>query len=503
MKLLRYFEKSQAIFLLSISVLFFLLRFPSLFEPYWYGDEGIYLVIGDALRNGRDLYSGIWDHKPPLLYLIYQFFGQNLFSIKFLSLILGIGAVLVFFSFSKIVLKSKKYSILSTLFFVILFGLPTLEGNIANAENFILLPILLGFYVLFKRAPIEINNFSDQLKKLKFKTIFLSGLFFGIAFLTKIVGAFDFAALIFFLFLITSEEQKNILLSLKYFWRDSSFLLIPLFLGFLLPTFLYTIFSIFQGNFTAFITSAYLDNTAYVGVQNNFFIPQGFLILKSLILIIILTAIYFKRKIFSRPLLFSICWFTFSIYNIFFSQRPYGHYLILVLPSIILLFFLAFNNHHFKKKIIIFVLITCVILVSTFNLFLAKKTLSYYGNFFKFVTGQKSTQSYLSYFDRNTPRDYIITTFIKSHTKKNETVFIWGESAQVYFMSGKVPPGKYTVSYHINSFKGADRKTEQAIRNSNVKYIIIMRSSDVLPFSLEGYTYIMTLEGAAIYAKSQ
>ncbi|HXS15287.1 MAG TPA: hypothetical protein VN711_04105, partial [Candidatus Saccharimonadales bacterium] len=69
--LLRLQKSSHFWFLLAASLVFFLLRFPSFFEPYWYGDEGIYEVIGYGLTHGRLLYQGIWDNKPPLLYLIY------------------------------------------------------------------------------------------------------------------------------------------------------------------------------------------------------------------------------------------------------------------------------------------------------------------------------------------------------------------------------------------------------------------------------------------------
>ena len=46
-------------------LMFLILRIPSLFEPYWYGDEGIYLVLGQAIRKGVTLYSHIHDNKPP------------------------------------------------------------------------------------------------------------------------------------------------------------------------------------------------------------------------------------------------------------------------------------------------------------------------------------------------------------------------------------------------------------------------------------------------------
>src|SRR3989304_5450298 len=56
--------------LLVVLLLVTLMRVPTLFEPYWYGDEGIYLTIGKAVSVGRELYKDIHDNKPPLLYVM-------------------------------------------------------------------------------------------------------------------------------------------------------------------------------------------------------------------------------------------------------------------------------------------------------------------------------------------------------------------------------------------------------------------------------------------------
>src|SRR5579872_7480720 len=179
MKLLHKLEHSKEFWFLLIScAVFFLLRFPSLYEPYWYGDEGIYQTIGLAMRHGRLLYSGIWDNKPPLLYIIYSLSSGDQFAAKLLSLIFGLGAIIVFYFIAKKLLVKPLGVWLSTSIFTILFGLPLLEGNIANAENFMLLPILSGAYVILH---YKINNK---------KAYFIAGFMLGLAFLLKIVAVF-------------------------------------------------------------------------------------------------------------------------------------------------------------------------------------------------------------------------------------------------------------------------------------------------------------------------
>ena len=67
-KLAKWLVIHEAILIILGVVVF--LRVPSLFEPYWYGDEGIYLTIGRAMRGGMELYKEVHDNKPPLLYVV-------------------------------------------------------------------------------------------------------------------------------------------------------------------------------------------------------------------------------------------------------------------------------------------------------------------------------------------------------------------------------------------------------------------------------------------------
>src|SRR3989344_4330395 len=200
MKFLARAEKNRNFwFLLIASFIFFLLRFPSLFEAYWYGDEGIYQVLGLAIKAGRLLYRDIWDNKPPLLYMIYSLFNSDQFTLRLVSLIFGIFSLIVFFALARKLFEEKKGSktaIFSTIIFGLLFALPIVEGNIANSENFMLLPVILSGLLIFTAK-----------EKLKKNILMLSGFLLGIAFLFKIVGIFDFAAFFAFLFILNLPKK--------------------------------------------------------------------------------------------------------------------------------------------------------------------------------------------------------------------------------------------------------------------------------------------------------
>ena len=60
------FASHKALVLIIIGL--FLIRIPSLLEPLWYGDEAIYVTIGQEINRGGLLYVDIFDHKTPGIY---------------------------------------------------------------------------------------------------------------------------------------------------------------------------------------------------------------------------------------------------------------------------------------------------------------------------------------------------------------------------------------------------------------------------------------------------
>ncbi|MEX2007290.1 MAG: glycosyltransferase family 39 protein [Candidatus Levyibacteriota bacterium] len=487
MKLISKAEQSISFwFLLVTSFFFFLLRLPSLFEPYWYGDEGIYQVLGHAVRNGRLLYAEIWDNKPPLLYLIYAFFDSDQFVIRLVSLVFGVLSVIAFHALARELFKEKfKISLWTTGLFAVLFGLPLLEGNIANSENFMLLPLILAGLILVK----------SQRHRL------LVGLLVSLAFLIKIVGIFDFAA--FFLFLLVVSAPHS--LRITNLWEVRKFLvqeiknLSPFLVGFTLPILATTLYFLFRGAISDFVQASFLQNVGYVGYGNKFIIPQGLLLLKLFILFGSALFIFIKRANFSRTFIFISLWFAFSLFNAFFSGRPYIHYLLALLPSFCLFIGLIAYEQKLRKFTLLIFLISFVLILKNFWFY--GKTPFYYQNFISFVTGNKSVTNYRAFFDRSTPRDYQLVQFIKMHTDKDDNIFIWGNNAQVYALSDKLPPGRYAVTYHITGYKDGTENTERGIANNKPKFIIVMPNVPPLQIQLMEYREVNNIGGVKIYER--
>lgn len=493
MKTLTRLEKNISFWsILILGLMFFFLRLPSLIEPNWYGDEGIYQVIGMALQQGHILYSDIWDNKPPLLYVTYALFNGDQFMVRIVSLIVGILSTIIFFFLSQMLFQKLRTSIVTTLFFIFLFATPILEGNIANAENFILLPIITAGFLIYRTIEQQ-KKFTTPAQT----SLLIAGFLLGIAFLFKIVAIFDLMAFLFFVFMVFLPKKIH-------FSRELFRPVFPLLIGFVVPFLLTTLYFLSNFAFEDFIQSTFFGNIGYVGYGNKFIIPQGLLILKALLLLGAVSALFWKRTFLSKPALFVLLWLVFALFDAFFSQRPYTHYVLVLLPSVCLLIGLIITTQTKKLQFIFSVLLLVVIVLvsKNFSLPSGQKTINYYTNFITFVTGKKDVTAYQASFDGKTPRDYALASFINSHTRAEDTIFLWGDSAQIYALSHKLPPVKYTVAYHIKQNKNGIAETQNALNKTQPKYIITLTEANPIPFQMSNYQQKFAITGATIYERN-
>jgi len=408
---------NRHIMLLLFIIIFVFLRLPSLFEPYWYADEGIYLVLGNAIRKGITIYSQIHDNKTPLLYYLAAI-GHTVFGFRLLLFLWMIPTIYFFYRLS----KNK----LVTFIFMVLSCVPLIEGHIANAEVFMLLPTILG--ILFCLS----------------EKYFWSGLFLGIAFTIKVPVMLEFAFLGFWLLFIQKTKFRNI---------------IKISIGFILPITLWAIYFYLRHAFPQFLVAALLQNFGYLNSWSTA-ASSGGLKTRAIYLILsyfIIWLLYVKKFI-DKNSAFIFFWFAAALFGTLLSSRPYPHYLIQVLPPFCLLI------QNFKKTYFTLIPLGILIFAIYSFHFYFYQNISYYKNFYL-------NHNNPSYFNNNIDSIYKTSAYIKQNTNSADRIFVWGDEPDIYALSDRLPVGKYTVAYHIADFNGY-ALTVNALKISPPKIIV-------------------------------
>lgn len=505
-------------------LIFFLLRLPSLFEPFTYGDEGIYLTLGQALRKGFVFYRDIHDNKPPLLYLLAAWAG-NFKTYRLIYFLWSLVGFLFFYTLAKIVFAKKEKPLITSnnglpawlrqilpsgnwllslhgwynqkavqvaLFsFAILASIPLFEGQIGNAENFLIYTSIAAFLFLLLEKPL----------------FFTSGFLFSLSTLFKVPAAFDFVAAIVVFFLLQNKKSKEILHSLF----QKEFLLFVA--GFLTPIFLSLIYYFTVGAGPTYLRAAFMQNIPYLSSwtqdkpQVGSF-PLG-LVLRSSTLILLIVILFLSRKKRGASKSFNliITWFALAVFAALLSSRPYPHYLLQAVPALCLSLGFLFSQVNDLKLIPLFF---GLILFYVFNRFdyYRYPVLAYYQNFYRFLGGNKSQGQYQAFWGNHVFWLYETAGYLKARTTPDEKIFIWGDQPSLYALAERLPVGRYTAAYHIKDFDPGYRETLTILSQEPPRFLVVLKSDEIslgplLAFLEENYSPLKTIGKAKIYRHNQ
>ncbi len=165
------------VFVLAALLLFvFIVRLQLLSVPFE-RDEGGFAYIAYQMMQGQELYTDLYEIKPPLLYLTYalfiSLFGHSVESIHTGLLLFDVAYIMILFFFAR-AFFDKTVALVASATFSILSLSPNLLGFAAHATHFAILPGLGGVVLLVK-----------ALKSEQKKWFFWAGIAFGTAFLYK------------------------------------------------------------------------------------------------------------------------------------------------------------------------------------------------------------------------------------------------------------------------------------------------------------------------------
>jgi hypothetical protein len=481
---LKRFDKwvDSHLWLLFFLLLILVLRIPNFFEPYWYGDEGIYLTLGNALRHGERLYAEIIDHKTPLIYYLAMVKDQLQFRVLLISWMLA--STVAFYSLAKKLFDQQISLVISLAIFVTLTTLPWLEGHIPNGELFVMGFVLVAWWILTKTKMFYQALDLTVAKKTSSENLMLvaAGFFLGLGILTKVPAVMD-AAAVFSLswFWLSRKKFKNLIQIIKPF----SLIL----LGMILPIIISMLYFIVRGSGRAYLDFGLLYNFRYAGEWslpfNNpvlvflFTLPGKLLIIGSLV--IFMTG--FAKK-FNPVFQLIATWLLLAILGATLSNRPYPHYYLQVVPPLSLLLGLVvqqIKDFNWKKIHAHWEIIgSSVILAISLSVMLLLKVefygaFDYYQNFFKYATKKQTQMQYFNHFNPYMTDNYRAAQIIDE--AKTDRIFIWGTNPMLYALSKTMPTGRFTVSFHIKDFN-AYEETLAGVKKHQPVFIIVMKDED-------------------------
>ncbi|KKU83507.1 MAG: hypothetical protein UY11_C0018G0006 [Candidatus Amesbacteria bacterium GW2011_GWC2_47_8] len=425
----------EAILIILAGVVF--LRVPSLFEPYWYGDEGIYLTIGRAMRNGVELYKGIHDNKPPLIYTLAAVADGKQFWFKFILMLWSVATVAVFWNISR-------YRVWPTAIFALLTTLPLLEGTIANAELFFLVLTIGAWGMLWKKNEL--------------KTCFLAGILYGMATLFKAPAGLEAGGwpLVWLIY-----KDKD-------WWKKSFWLGI----GTVLPVGLMAVYFLGRGTLPEFLTATGVKLIPYLSTWRVDVPILGTLFGRIMLLLGWVGLMFQLKGKLSKITVAAAVWWGVALFAALLSGRPYPHYLLQTAPAMVLLVTQSWIWLAGVGAIL-------TIVIVSFK-FYGYHDWAYYQNFLAWVGGRKSHEAYMQWFNPQVKNNYEIARIIKAGSGEGERIFVWGDEPMIYALSRRLPASKYTVKYHVKEF-AAQAETIEKLAETLPRYIVVWGNGEDLP----------------------
>lgn len=450
---MKWINKNLAVVIILLAVA--AARIPTLFEPYWYGDEDLYLAMGQAVRAGEVLYKDILDYpnKPPLIYWLAAAVDGDQFKFRVVAAGWNMATVAAFAILAGKIWPDKRRAVfLSTGIFAALTNLPLLEGNIPNGELFFLLPTVGAAAIL-----------TD--KRLTAKRLLWGGMVLGAAGLFKIPALAE--AGIWPAAWWAMGEKK---------WIPKSMWLAG---GIIITLGISTVVFSGQVGINNFIGAVFGQNLPYLSSWSG--AGTSILGLKTrLIAAAIGMALVcgLAKRIGKWGTLAGI-WGVITLFAALLSGRPYPHYLLQTTAAMGILAGLLVFGKKGEKAVAISLICLAIAAFNVYG-FYTYRTVSYYANFINWAAGAKNTPAYYDWFGGEVNNYYEIARTVKAGSRENDKILVWGNAPAIYTLAHRRPVGPYVTRYLVHEYK-AEAEMSNQVKSALPIFIVDMGHEDELP----------------------
>jgi len=455
-------NSKEKLVLASALILVVILRLPSLADPKYYLDEGVYASVAYEIGQGGKLYQTVWDLKPPGIFYVYLFFQKVFGTHAFLAqrifnVLLAALTVLGVYKLAKFI---ELNSIMAAWLSAIYLGLPFFETQIFNTENIFIVTSLFAFIFGLK--------FKDR-----WREPFIAGFLFGVGQWFKVHPIFGLAAFGIFALWKFKFDKKFWLSFIGGFLTPIAGLLLYLATNWILPNFIETNLS-----YNLF----YIEELPQIAIFGN-------LIIRTLLLLattVALVFLKFKNKISGRTLLLSL-WFAFVFYGALLSARAYGHYFIPVLIPLSLLLttkavistkvgtvptfvatigliLLPFVGYTFLKA---------PVRAENFRQEVFSNQIYFYRHRLFYLTGQIDKRQFEKDFTPKPWRLRELKNYLDGNVSRNEKVYIWGISPWASYVLERRPVQRYLMWFHVLGLGNREEEVYQDLLTKMPEVIIV------------------------------
>ncbi len=403
-------------------------------------DSGVFLYTGQRVLAGEIPYRDLWDHKPPLIYLLNVLglfiAGGSIWGVVFLEFLSAAAAALICFYLI------KKYfglfpALLGTLAF--LAGLATVLQGGNFTEEFALPFQFASLYIFAKADP------DSDYAAAGFYIGVLSAICFYLRQNLISVGA----AIVIYIVWRRLKQRK---------WRQLNKDLAVITSGALVVTFIIIFYFLANDALAAFWDVAFRHNFIYSKASNSARFKSFISGIKTLplTLVVIITwcwSVYrrYSDKAENYPPVLVVTLIGLPIEFLFSNLRgvPHGHYYLPWLPYLAVLsgFFawylinLVSKANRWKNYAVATVEVLLALLLIGFSVYPAKKPLlAKYNEMFLAYQGQYRSYSSLR---------YQAARYAAETTGKDDYILVWGAEAMIYFLSGRRSPTRFFYQYPL------------------------------------------------------
>lgn len=468
--------------LYSFLFVFFCSKCSPLYYFNEYCDPHIYFSVGKGLFNDKVLYRDIFDHKGPLIFLLYGI-AYNISNADFTgvfvleSLSLFITLLYVYKTGLLFLIKEKSF-LLSLIFAVILF---MRTGDGGSADEFIVPFITISFYYF-----ILFYHKGDASVRTLYKHFFIQGILFGVVFFIKYTACLIWPALFLGVLykLYRLNQLKSIMICSICFLCGFLLISLPIIVYFIyhsaFPDF---IFGYFKFNMIYASSSLGFEFDAFANIIANFYRGIKQFNISFLVIVFGFIATLFSKKVNDKVFKISLLFSFLLTYSILASSPAEMGYAYIILFSFSILGCISIIDHLFKlfniKRI---KMVPFYVVSSLFFLAIG----CYNKRLFDQDVNVLLRKKEYAYFQKD------FAKIIK--TRENPTLIDLGLDNGVFTEANLVPSFKYFFHPFIYDEKFPDIKNSEIDIIKNRKSTFVITRNVDFPFLLENYIMVSNYE---------